>query len=123
MNLAVGILLAIVGLGMIGFWAIHIRNGGLPQGLRTLESGGYIAFHVTAETLTGILCLLAGIAVAMDVQWGYPVGLGASGMLLYTGINSLAWKEVRNKPAFSIMFIVPTLIAVFSIIYLLVKLI
>jgi len=118
MDLAIGILLTIVGLGMIGFWVHHIASGGMPQGMRTLESDGFIAFHIAVELLTGILCMVGGLAVAMTLGWGLPVGLFASGMLAYTGINSLAWKEVRGKPVLSLMFIVPTVIAIISGVYL-----
>jgi len=122
MHLPVGILLAIIGLGMLGFWIVHIRNGGLPDGLRSLESGGFIAFHIGAESLTGIACLVGGIALAMALPWGRVLALWACGMLLYTGINSLAWKEVRNRPAVSLMFIVPAVIAVLGIVYLVLEL-
>ena len=122
MDIAVGILLMVVGLGMVLFWARHVATGGLPEGIRTLESGGYIAFHITAELITGVLCILGGLALALAIRCGAPVALFASGMLAYTGINSLAWREVKNKPALSVMFIVPTVIAVFSGIYLVVSL-
>jgi hypothetical protein len=122
MDLAIGILLTIVGLGMIGFWVRHIASGGMPQGIRTLESDGFIAFHITIELLTGILCMVGGLSVALNSGWGLPVGLFASGMLAYTGINSLAWKEVRSRPVLSLMFIVPTLIAVMSGVYLIIAL-
>jgi hypothetical protein len=108
---------------MIGFWAVHILKGGLPRGIRTLESGGYISFHITAELLTGILCLIGGIALTFESSWGMPVALFSSGMLLYTSINSLAWKEVRNKPVLSLMFIFPAIISIMSIVYLLLNLI
>ena len=121
MDLAIGILLAIVGLGMIGFWARHVATGGLPQCIKTLESGGYIAFHITAELITGIICVAGGLAVALAFEWGLPVGLFASGMLAYTSINSLAWKEVKNKPALSVMFVVPAIIAIVSGVYLIVS--
>ena len=90
----------------------------MPQGIRTLESGGYLAFHITAESLTGVLCLIGGIAYALDKNWSYPITLLAAGMLLYTSINSLAWKEVKNKPQISLMFIVPAVITAVSIVYL-----
>ena len=122
MDLAIGILLTVVGLGMIGFWVHHIASGGIPQGIRTLESEGFIAFHITVELLTGILCMVGGLAVALALGWRLPVGLFASGMLAYTGINSLAWKEVRSKPELSLMFIVPTVIAVMSGVYLIIAL-
>ena len=121
MELAIGILLAVVGVGMIGFWASHIVSGGMPQGIRTLESGGFIIFHITVELTTGILCILGGLALALGIECGPPVALFASGMLAYTGINSLAWGEVRNKPLLGLMFIVPAVIAIFSGIYLVIS--
>ena len=121
MDLTVGILLAVTGAGMIGFWVVHIITGGMPQGIKTLESGGFIAFHISIETITGILCLMGGLALASGQAWANPVALFASGMLAYTGVNSLAWKEVRNKPVFSIMFIVPTVIAIVSAVYLIIS--
>ena len=121
MYLVAGILLSVVGVGIIGFWLIHILKGGFPQGLRTIESGGFIAFHITAEILTGIICLLSGLALALELSWAYLLALLAGGMLLYTSINSLAWKEVRSKPSLSIMFIVPVIIAIISIIWLLIE--
>ena len=122
MILTIAILLMIVGLGMIGFWLWHISKGGLPQGIRTLESGGYIAFHITIEIITGILCVLGGLALVLTLKWGAPVALFASGMLAYTGMNSLAWREVKNKPLLSAMFVVPLLIAILSGVYLIVAL-
>jgi len=121
MESVIGILLAVVGLGMIGFWARHIATGGMPQGIRTLESGGFIIFHITVELTTGILCILGGLALAMAIQCGPPVALFASGMLAYTGINSLAWKEVRDKPLLGLMFIVPAVIAIISGVYLVIS--
>ena len=92
MSLAIGILLVILGLGMILFWVLHMAAGKLSQGIRTLESGGYIAFHITAELITGILCILGGLALMLTLKYGVSVALFASGMLAYTGVNSLAWK-------------------------------
>jgi len=103
---------------MIAFWVFHIISGGLPQGIRTLENGGYIAFHITAESLTGFLCVVGGLGIALSLNWGNLLALFASGMLAYTGINSLAWNEVKEKPGLSIMFLVPTVIAVATFIYL-----
>ena len=118
MELPVGLLLAIVGLGMIIFWVRHMVSGGLPEGIHTLESGGYIAFHVTVELITGVVCLVSGLALTLTLEWGSPIALFASGMLAYTGMNSLAWKEVKNNPLLSVMFVIPTVIAMISGIYL-----
>ena len=121
MELAIGIMLTMVGLGMIGFWVHHIVSGGMPQGIRTLESGGFIIFHITVELITGLFCILGGLTLALCIDCGPPVALFASGMLAYTGINSLAWKEVRDKPLLALMFIVPAVIAIISGAYLVIS--
>lgn len=123
MNLATGILLAAVGIGIIIFWVQHIIKGGLPGGVKTNESGGYIIFHITIELLTGVLCVIGGLTLILGLSWNMPVALFASGMLFYTGVNSLAWKEVRNRPVLSLMFIVPAVIAIFSSSYLIIAII
>lgn len=103
---------------MTGFWVIHLIKGGLPDGIRSLENGGFLAFHITAELLTAVFCIAGGTGLITDSPWGIPVALAAGGMLLYTSINSLAWSEVRKTPKLSVMFIVPAAISIFSIVYL-----
>ena len=118
MDIAVGKLLMIAGIGMIAFWMLHISSGKMTHGIKTLENGGFIAFHITAELVTGLCCIIGGLGVAISWDTGYFLPVFACGMLVYTSLNSLAWNEIRNKPALSAMFIVPLLIAVVSSIYL-----
>ena len=118
MDSVIGMLLMIVGIGMITFWVLHIMSGKMTQGIMTLENGGFIAFHITAELITGIFCILGGLGVALSWNSGYFIPVFACGMLAYTSLNSLAWSEIRNKPVLSAMFIVPLLIAIGSGIYL-----
>ena len=102
---------------MIAFWVMHILKGGLPDGVRTVENGGFIGFHVFIELMTGIACITGGVSLFIDAEWGPVLVPVAAGMLLYTSINSLAWSEVRNKPVFAVMFVVPALIATMTIVY------
>ena len=118
MNLAVSILLVLVGVSIIGYWIFYVLRGHLPQGLKTIESGGYIAFHILAEMITAILCIIGGVWLARNERVGPLIALLGSGMLLYTCINGLAWKEVRSKPLMSLLFIPPAVIAVLSAVYL-----
>ena len=43
--------------------------------------------------------------------------LAASGMLLYAGVNSLAWSEVKNNRIFAGIFGTAAVIALLAIIY------
>ncbi|UCC17176.1 MAG: hypothetical protein JSU58_01115 [Dehalococcoidales bacterium] len=121
MDLTIGIMLAIVGLGMIAFWVVHIVSGKMTAGIKTLENGGFIAFHISAESLTGILCIISGMMLAFSSSFGSSIALFSSGLLAYTSLNSLAWSEIRSKPGLSIMFIVPMIIAIISCCYLIMK--
>ena len=121
MDLVMGLLLVIVGLGMIAFWVLHIVSGKMTAGIKTLENGGFIAFHISAESLTGILCIISGIMLSFSSAFGSSIALFSSGMLAYTSLNSLAWSKIRSKPSLSIMFIVPLVVAVISCCYLIMK--
>ncbi len=116
MGLAVSILLVLVGALIIGYWVLYVRGGHLPRGIRTVESGGYIAFHIAAEVITAILCIVGGIWLTQST--GRLIALLGAGMLLYTSINSLAWGEVKTKPIMSLMFIPPAIVAVLAAVYL-----
>ncbi len=116
MGLAVSILLIVVGALIVGYWALYVLRGHLPHGVRTVESGGYIAFHIGVEIITAILCLLGGIRLALDGD--RPIALLGAGMLLYASINGLAWAEVRKRPVMSILFIPPAIVAIISAAYL-----
>jgi len=115
METAVAVLLVITGFGMIAFWVLHIFKGGLPKGLKTVENGGYIGFHVVIELITGLVCVSSGALLL--VGRGPALMPIAAGMLLYTSINSLAWSEVKNKPVFAVMFVVPAIISLLTIGY------
>ena len=113
MSVAIGVPLALVGVGMIGFWSVHVARGGLANGLATVESDAYIALHIAAETVTAVACLLGGLAVSLGLGWGPAVGLIASGMLAYSGINSLGW-GLRNSRPLSIALVIAVAVATAS---------
>lgn len=120
MEIAIGTLLVLVGVLIIGYWILYAIRGQLKQGFRTVESGGYIAFHILAEVITAILCILGGVQLALSLKIGTLTALLGSGMLLYTSINGLAWKEVKERPRTSLLFIPPAVIAVLTAVYLIV---
>jgi hypothetical protein len=117
MDLALGILLMLAGIGMAFFWLSFVLTGGLSQGIRTMAGENYIILHITAELLTSVICLAGGLALAIGFGWGLPVGIFACGMLAYTGINSLAW--IKNTKAISLVFLTVFLISIVGGIYLL----
>ncbi len=116
MGLAVSILLTVVGALIVGYWALYVLRGHLPHGVRTVESGGYIVFHIGVEIIAAILCVVGGIRLALEGE--RPIALLGTGMLLYASINGLAWGEVRKRPVMSLLFIPPTIVAIMSAAYL-----
>ena len=118
MDIVIGILLMTVGIGMIAFWILHMMSGKMTRGIKTLENGGFIAFHITAELITGVFCIIGGLDLAISWNAGYFIPVFACGMLAYTSLNSLAWNEIRKKPVLSAMFIAPLLISIVSSVYL-----
>jgi hypothetical protein len=104
------------------FWVMHITTGGLPQGLYTLESEGYIIFHIIAEIIMGTASIVGGVSLIVGVVWGIPVGLVANGMLAYTGINCLAWRAVKQNHMWIVVFCLVTIVAFINISLLLTSL-
>jgi hypothetical protein len=118
-DLALGILLMLSGIGMAFFWLSFMFTGGLSQGIRTMAGENYIILHITAEILTSVICLAGGLALALGFGWGLPVGIFACGMLAYTGINSLAW--IKNTRAISLVFVTVFIISIAGGVYLLIS--
>ena len=118
MNSTISILLILVGVSIIIYWSTYILQGKFPQGVRTIESGGYFAFHVLAEILTAIASILGGILLVLQTKQGELVSFFAGGMLLYTSVNGLAWKAVKNRPILAMLFLIPALIAILTVTYL-----
>ncbi len=82
MILIITILLILVGVSIIAYWVVYILQDRLPLGIRTLESGGYITFHILAEIITAVLCILGGVALVLNSKSGHLIALLGSGMLL-----------------------------------------
>lgn len=118
MQIAVGLLLGIMGAGMAFFWASFLSAGKLNRGWRTTDGENYIVWHIAAELLTASACLISGVALVLDLEWGTPLGLIASGLLAYASINSLAW--TKNSRLITSIMVTGATIAVLSAVYLLI---
>ena len=118
MQTAIVVFLIVIGLGMILFWSQYILRGGLKEGLKTIDAERYIAPHIAAELLTGLLCIAGGVGVLTGPSWAPPVALLGCGMLAYTGICSLDWALMRSK-ALSAIFVVAFIGAILVFAYLL----
>lgn len=74
-----------VGVGILVWWLTVFVTGQVPE---MAGAPVELAFHVTAELLTSVLLIRAGVGMLARSRWArdeYLVGLG---MLLYTVIGS-----------------------------------
>jgi len=110
-DLIVSILLTLVGFSMLGFWGMWLAQGNLVDGVNTVENNNYIVFHITAESIAGLIAILGAIGLFIGWQWGRSLAFIAGGMVIYSTINSLG-DSVKNLPALT-MPLVASLIVVF----------
>jgi len=100
----VGVILLLVGLAMILFWADFISSGGLDQGLATVDNNVFIVPHILAEVLTALLAIVGGFGLFIGRGWGMATALVALGGILYTSVNSLS-HSLRNAPELTPVFL------------------
>lgn len=103
----------IVGVGMIGQWAMFLATGQVPE----LETEPLrVRFHLAGEFATAIALLAGGIALLTDQAWGRWFYLLALGMLLYTVIVSPGYFADKGQWALVGMFAVLLLLALVSVV-------
>ncbi len=98
---AAGIYSIIIGISMIGQWAMFYFNNQIPE-LQTEPIR--IAMHIIAEFLTAILLIIGGYGLYKNTIWGFNTYLIASGMLLYTIIVSPGYFAQLGQYEFVVMF-------------------
>ncbi len=79
------------GIGILAIWALSLRDGAFAQGLLAFQDGNYPLLHLTAESLMGVLAIVAGLGLWRGAAWGRGMALLASGALAYSAINSAGW--------------------------------
>jgi hypothetical protein len=90
-----------VGAGVAALWAGSLP-GAFRQGLFTYsgtpETGTIPVFHVVAEAAMAATSLAAGTALLRGQPHAREAALTASGMLVYSSINSSGWL-LEHQPA------------------------
>lgn len=84
----------VVGMGMIGQWALSYRAGQIPE-LQTEPIR--IGFHLAGEMLTAVALIAAALGLLTGQTWAMVLYLVAFGMLLYTAVVSPGYFAQRGQ--------------------------
>ena len=105
----------IVGLGMIGIWALLLITGQDPQlqyELQTIPVS--ISMAIVSDFLTAGVLLAAGIGLIKDRKWAVKVFLFSMGFLFYSVVNATGFYGQQGDLPFVIMF---TIIFILALIF------
>jgi hypothetical protein len=105
----------VVGMGMIGMWAVSYFTRQIPELEREPVR---IKFHLAAEFITAFSLITAGIGLLAHQGWGLSAYLIATGMLLYTVIVSPGYFAQKGQWGYVVMFGVIMLLALASLVFL-----
>ena len=100
-NRVSGIFSLVIGSSMILMWLFILLFDNIPE---FRSDPLQIVLHLTAEFLTGVLLISAGIALLRRKSSGAKLFYLASGMLLYTVIVSSGYYADRREWLFVLMF-------------------
>lgn len=119
LGLTTGIYAIFIGAAIIGLWIMLILKKQIPE-LETEPISIY--FHITAEMLMGLVSVVSGIIVLVDLSWGSLMFLISSGFCLYSVVNSAGYYAQRKTWAFiglfSVIFIMSAVLSIFHILTL-----
>ncbi len=91
----------LVGSAMIAMWSVFYAINAVPD---VLDKPWEITMHLTAEFTTAGLLIASGFGILARASWANRINLFASGMLVYTLIQSPGYYLQRNAFAFVVMF-------------------
>ncbi len=91
----------IVGLGMLGMWAMFYCTGSIPE---LVTEPARIVMHIIAEVITALALLIAGWGLLTDRTWGVKVYFLATGALVYTMLQSPGYFLHTGETALVAMF-------------------
>jgi len=94
---------------IIVFWSVLWATGAIPD---LLSKPWEIAMHLTAEFTTAGLLVVSGFGLWFGARWALRVNVFASGMLVYSLIQTPGYYLQRNAMIFVLMLAVSFLLTV-----------
>lgn len=98
-----------MGVAIIAMWVFFWTTGAIPG---MLTKPWEITMHLTAEITTASLLIVSGTGLLLGALWAHRVNVFASGMLVYTLIQSPGYYLQRNALIFVLMFAVSFILAI-----------
>ena len=92
-----------MGVAMLTMWTVLWAMGAIPE---MMTKPWEIAMHLTAEFTTAGLLVVSGIGLWLDLRWAARVNVFASGMLVYTLIQSPGYYLQHRADVFVALFAV-----------------
>jgi hypothetical protein len=104
-----GILLAILGLAMLGEWTMWLLQGNLTDGIYTVENNSFIVLNIAADAVAALFVLVGAVGILMDRRWSRPLTFIGGGMVIYATIIGLGY-TLKSDPTLTPMLIVSLVI-------------
>lgn len=92
-----------IGVAIIGLWIMLITKKKIPE-LKTEPITIY--FHITAEITMGLMAVISGIFILLELLWSKYLFLISSGICVYAVINSAGYYAQRKTWVFVGLFTV-----------------
>jgi hypothetical protein len=102
MKTIVAIYSVIVGCLMLALWGWFWATGAIPE---LTTKPWETAMHLTAEFTTAGLLIVSGAGLWFETSWATRVNVFASGMLIYSLIQSPGYYLQQNAMVFVAMFV------------------
>ena len=94
---------------MLTLWTVLWAIGAIPE---MMTKPWEIAMHLTAEFTTAGLLIVSGVALWFNARWAKRVNVFATGMLVYSLIQSPGYYLEKNAMIFVLMIAVVFLLTV-----------
>jgi len=126
MDEAAAVSMIVMGAAIAGIWTRDIFAGDqvdLTGGIwaaRDPDAGTLFWPHWLAEYATAVALITAAIGLLLDTGWGATLGGIATGALVYTSVNSLAWAlSEPERRAYTIPMLAGVVVGLFLVAYFL----
>lgn len=99
----------LIGLAVIGMWAVILTSKELPEG--KLE----LAFHLYAEFAMAVICLVSGVMMLRNKKFSRLTNMGGLGMVTYSTINAAGYYGQKGDQGMMVLFIVLAVLTILAI--------